>query len=141
MFNTAIAAVMELMNTLAKFDDTIAAGPRRRAGGARADRADALADRAARRVTCCGASSGTRDALIDRPWPKPDPRALVQDTHRDRRAGQRQAARPRDSRARTPAKIEIREAALADATVQKWVEGKPVRKVIVVKGKLVNVVV
>jgi len=35
----------------------------------------------------------------------------------------------------------IREAALADSTVQKWIEGKPVRKVIVVKGKLVNVVV
>ena len=36
---------------------------------------------------------------------------------------------------------QIREAALADSTVQKWIDGKPVRKVIVVKGKLVNVVV
>ncbi len=35
----------------------------------------------------------------------------------------------------------IRNAALADGHVQRFVEGKPVRKVIVVKGKLVNVVV
>jgi leucyl-tRNA synthetase len=32
-------------------------------------------------------------------------------------------------------------AALADANVQKFVEGKPVRKAIYVKGKLVNIVV
>ena len=35
----------------------------------------------------------------------------------------------------------VREAALADANVQKFVAGAPVRKVIVVRGKLVNVVV
>ena len=35
----------------------------------------------------------------------------------------------------------IREAALADEQVQKFVADKPVRKVIVVPGKLVNVVV
>jgi leucyl-tRNA synthetase len=39
-------------------------------------------------------------------------------------------------------KDEISAAALADATIQKWIEGKPVRKVIVPPGnKLVNVVV
>ncbi len=32
-------------------------------------------------------------------------------------------------------------AALADANVQKFVEGKPIRKAIYVKGKLVNIVV
>ena len=31
--------------------------------------------------------------------------------------------------------------ALADANVQRFVDGKPVRKVVVVPGKLVNVVV
>jgi leucyl-tRNA synthetase len=35
----------------------------------------------------------------------------------------------------------IRAAALADAHVQKFVQGKPVRKLIVVKNKLVNIVV
>jgi leucyl-tRNA synthetase len=31
--------------------------------------------------------------------------------------------------------------ALADENVKKWVEGKPIKKVIVVPGKLVNIVV
>ena len=35
----------------------------------------------------------------------------------------------------------LRAAALADEQVQKFVAGKPVRRVIVVPGKLVNVVV
>ena len=37
---------------------------------------------------------GHDDAFIDHAWPKPDPAALVRDTHRTCRAGQRQAARP-----------------------------------------------
>lgn len=36
---------------------------------------------------------------------------------------------------------EIEKTVLADATVQKWMEGKPLRKIIVVKGRIVNVVV
>jgi leucyl-tRNA synthetase len=36
---------------------------------------------------------------------------------------------------------EVKSTALADPNVSKWVEGKPIRKIIVVKGKLVNVVV
>lgn len=35
----------------------------------------------------------------------------------------------------------IETAVLADATVQKWMEGKPLKKIIVVKGRIVNVVV
>jgi leucyl-tRNA synthetase len=36
---------------------------------------------------------------------------------------------------------DIEAAVLADATVQKWMEGKPLRKFIFVKGKMINVVV
>ena len=36
---------------------------------------------------------------------------------------------------------EIEEAALADARVQRFIEGKPVRKVIVVPNRLINIVV
>jgi leucyl-tRNA synthetase len=35
----------------------------------------------------------------------------------------------------------VREAALADANVQRFMEGKPVRKFVYVPGKLANVVV
>ena len=36
---------------------------------------------------------------------------------------------------------DIRQTALGDPAVQKWTEGRTVRKVIVVKGKLANIVV
>ena len=36
---------------------------------------------------------------------------------------------------------DIEAAVLADATVQKWMEGKPMKKFIFVKGKMINVVV
>jgi leucyl-tRNA synthetase len=36
---------------------------------------------------------------------------------------------------------EIEKAALADAQVQKWLEGKAPKKVIIVPGKIVNLVV
>jgi leucyl-tRNA synthetase len=36
---------------------------------------------------------------------------------------------------------EIEEAVLADETVQKWLEGKTPKKIIFVKGKIVNMVV
>jgi len=39
------------------------------------------------------------------------------------------------------AREEVEEAALADQRVQKYTDGKKVRKVIVVPGRLVNVVV
>ncbi len=39
------------------------------------------------------------------------------------------------------AQPEIEVAVLADATVQKWMEGKPMKKFIFVKGKMINVVV
>jgi leucyl-tRNA synthetase len=35
----------------------------------------------------------------------------------------------------------VREAALADAMVQKYIDGKPVRKFVYVRGKLANLVV
>jgi leucyl-tRNA synthetase len=36
---------------------------------------------------------------------------------------------------------EVQEAVLANPVVQKWLEGKPLKKFIFVKGKMVNVVV
>jgi len=36
---------------------------------------------------------------------------------------------------------EVRQQALADESVQKFVQGKPVKKIVVVKNKLVNIVV
>ena len=83
---------------------------------------------------------GHQDALIDRAWPEPDPAALVQDSLEI----VVQINGKLRGRVTVPANASedaVRETALADPQVHKWVEGKAIRKVIVVKGKLVNVVV
>jgi leucyl-tRNA synthetase len=36
---------------------------------------------------------------------------------------------------------EVSEIVMANAVVQKWMEGKPVKKLIFVKGKMINVVI
>ena len=128
------------MNALAKFEDDSAQGR------AVAHEAFELIVQMLSPITphACHAlwkALGHDDPLIDHPWPKPDPQALVRDTIEIVRAGQRQAARPGQRGPPVRPRKHVRSAALADEHVQKWVEGKPVRKVIVVKGKLVNVVV
>jgi len=83
---------------------------------------------------------GHTTALIDERWPKPDPAALTQDTH--------ELVVQVNGKLRghitVPAQADeatVRAAALADEHVKKFVADKQVRRVIVVPGKLVNVVV
>ena len=84
---------------------------------------------------------GHTDPLIDHPWPHADPQALVQDSIEVVVQVNGKLRSKVEVRASAD-KDEISAAALADATIQKWIEGKPVRKVIVPPGgKLVNVVV
>ena len=139
VFNTAIAAVMELMNALGKFQDSTAQG--------RAITQEALelvvqmlAPIIPHATHALWHELGHTDALIDRPWPKPDTQALVQDTI-EVVVQVNGKLRSHVNVSASASEQEVRASALADPTVQKWVEGKPVRKVIVVKGKLVNVVV
>ena len=79
VFNTAIAAVMELMNALAKFDDD---SPQGRAVVHEALEliVQMLAPIVPHVCHVLWRELGHNDPLIDQPWPKPDPRALVQDT-------------------------------------------------------------
>jgi leucyl-tRNA synthetase len=139
IFNTAIAALMELMNSLAKFEDRSVVG--------RAivqETLELIVQMLAPIVPhACHAlwrELGHADLLMDHAWPQPDASALVQDTiaivvqvNGKLRAQVNVAA--------DAAEEIVKQTALADANVQKWVEGKSIRKVIVVKGKLVNVVV
>jgi leucyl-tRNA synthetase len=139
VFNTAIAAVMELMNALAKFDDASEQG--------RAVRHEALelivqmlSPIVPHAAHALWRALGHDDLLMNRAWPKPDPAALAQDSI-EIVVQVNGKLRGRVSVPTNAAEAQVREAALADANVQKWVEGKTVRKVIVVPGKLVNVVV
>jgi leucyl-tRNA synthetase len=140
VFNTAIAAVMELMNALQKFDDASEQG--------RAVRHEAielivqmLAPIAPHICHQLWRELGHTDALINHPWPQPDLQALVQERI-EVVVQVNGKLRAKVEVGASANKDEISAAALADATVQKWIEGKPVRKVIVPPGgKLVNVVV
>jgi leucyl-tRNA synthetase len=138
-FNTAIAAIMELLNAVGRFDDPSPQG--------RAVRHEALsiATVVLSPITphVCHAlwqALGHGSALIDEPWPEPDAAALAQDMHtivvqvNGKLRGHISVPVNSDEAA-------VQAAALADAHVRKFVADKPVRRVIVVPGKLVNVVV
>jgi leucyl-tRNA synthetase len=138
-FNTAIAAVMELLNAVQRFTDSSPQG--------RAVRQEALeiAVLVLSPITphVCHAlwqGLGRQTALIEERWPTPDPGALAQDTHQivvqvnGKLRGH--VTVPVDSD-----EAVVRAAALADERVQKFIADKPVRRVIVVPGKLVNVVI
>jgi leucyl-tRNA synthetase len=85
-------------------------------------------------------SLGGPGPLIDEPWPKVDAAALAQDFHEivvqvnGKLRGH--VSVPANSDEAT-----VRAAALADERVRKFMDGKPPRRVIVVPGKLVNVVI
>ena len=83
--------------------------------------------------------TGSPGQVADQPWPAFDPEALVEDELelvvqingklRDKLTVKRDA---------TPEEIEA--AALASPKVQEWTLGKTIRKIVVVPGKLVNIV-
>jgi leucyl-tRNA synthetase len=138
-FNTAIAAVMELLNAISRHDDASPAG--------RAVVQEALEivvltlSPVVPHVThALWRELGHERALIDEPWPASDSAALVQDTltYAVQVNGKLRATIAVAADADEAA---IREAALADENVRKFVADKPVKKVIVVPRKLVSVVV
>jgi leucyl-tRNA synthetase len=139
VFNTAIAAVMELMNTLAKFDDRSAQG-RAIVQEALELIVQMLSPIVPHATHALWRELGHADPLINRAWPQPDPAALVQDTL-EIVVQINGKLRGRVTVKADASEDDVRAAALSDPQVQKWIEDKPLRKVIVVKGKLVNVVV
>jgi leucyl-tRNA synthetase len=138
-FNTAIAAVMELMNALARFEDRSAQGR-------------AVAQETLEIVVlvlspvvphACHAlwrELGHSSAVVDERWPQPDPDALVR-AELEVVVQVNGRLRSRIMVAADASEAQVREAALADTNVQRFVEGKPVRKFVYVPGKLANVVV
>ena len=135
-FNTAIAANMELMNALAKFDGMDAAS--------RAVRQEVLESVVAMLAPIvphiCEALQAELKPGVALTWPAVDEAALVQDEIElmiqvnGKLRGQIKVAANAD-------KAAIEALALASDTVQKHTEGKPPKKVVVVPGRLVNIVV
>jgi leucyl-tRNA synthetase len=139
-FNTAIAAIMEFMNVLsaAKMEDE----PMSRAVFREAAQTLAMALNPFTPHVCAElwALMGRADSLIDHPWPAALPDCLLEESLEI----VVQINGKLRGRLLTPpdvTKEEMEKLALADEKVQGYLGGKPVRKVIVVPGKLVNIVV
>ncbi len=78
--------------------------------------------------------------LLDAPWPEPDPAALEQDEI-EMVVQVNGKLRGQISVPKAASKEDIETLALNDEGVKRHTEGKPVKKIIVVPGKLINVVV
>jgi leucyl-tRNA synthetase len=138
-FNTVVASVMELSNALSRHGDA-------------SEQAQAVRHEALEFITLALApivphithalwmALGHREAVVDARWPQADPAALKQDSLEivvqvnGKLRGR--VAVPVDAK-----DDKVREIALADEGVARHVGGKAVKKVIVVPGKLVNIVV
>src|SRR5688572_8522048 len=138
-FNTAVAAVMELLNAVGKFDSKPLYGR-------------VVAHEALEIAVMCLSPMiphvthelwhqlGHETALINEPWWAPDPEALVQD-HIEISVQVNGKMRGRVSIPANATQEIAQAAALVEPNVQKFVDGKPIRKVIYVPGKLINIVV
>ncbi len=138
-FNTAIAAVMELMNAVTKLDDN--------SEQARAVIQEAL------EMTVLMLSPitphichqlwqllGHEEAVVNADWPQVDDSALVQDKIElmIQVNGKLRAKMKVDADAD---KATVEALAVADENVQKFIADKEIRKIIVVPGRLINIVV
>jgi leucyl-tRNA synthetase len=138
-FNTAIAAVRELLNLYTDLQDK---GPEARAVAQEVleDAILLLAPIVPHIATVLWGELRPGTKLLDQPWPKVDPAALVQDTVElvvqvnGKLRGHIQVPA-------TASREDIEVLALASEAVQKFSNGQKPKKVVVVPGRLVNVVV
>jgi len=139
IFNTAIAANMELVNTFTKFTDD-------------SDNGKAIRHEALEAIVLMLAPMvphichqlwldlGHQEAVLGVSWPQVDEAALAQD-FLELVIQVNGKLRGKIAVPASAAADEIQAAALQDAQVERFIEGKPVKKVIVVPGKLINIVI
>jgi leucyl-tRNA synthetase len=137
-FNTAIAACMELLNSLSKADNT----PQSRA--VMKEGLTALVQMLSPVVPHITQELwhvlGHHELLVNVTWPAVDTSALQRDTV-ELVVQVNGKLRARIAVAIDASNHEIEQAALADENVQRFIEHKAIKKIVVVAGKLVNVVV
>ena len=139
-FNTAIAAVMELLNAMGKFDEDGAAATALRQ---EAFEAVALLLNPITPHTSHGLwqlLGHPETTLEDLPFPQADPAALTRESVT---LAVQVNGKLRGTLEVAPdaAREQVERLALADANVQRFIAGMTVRKLIVVPGKIVNIVV
>jgi leucyl-tRNA synthetase len=138
IFNTAIAANMELVNTLTKFTDD-------------SDNGKAIRQEILELIVLMLSPMvphichqlwldlGHQEPLLAMAWPSVDESALVQDLL-ELVVQVNGKLRSKIAVSATANNEEIQAVALADQHVQRFMEDKPFKKVIIVPGKLVNIV-
>ena len=136
-FNTVVAACMKIMNTLSRVEGEGA--PALRNEGV-AILLRLLAPIAPHISHVLWRELGYGDNVLSAPWPTVDQAALVRDSI-DLVVQVNGKLRGQISVAADATKEQIEQAALGDEKVQTFVEGKTIVKIIVVPGRLVNVVV
>ncbi len=142
-FNTVVSAAMKMLNTLTEFDtDTSdSAAIVRREGIHILLRVLAPIVPHITHVLWqelgFGALSGT--ILVDAPWPQPDESALVRETI-TLAVQVNGKVRAQIQVSATASEADIREIALANSNVQRFMGAQPIQKVIVIPGKLVSIV-
>jgi leucyl-tRNA synthetase len=138
-FNTAIASVMELLNALNRYED---AAPQDRAVVQEALEmvVQLLAPIVPHVCHSLWQALGHEDAIIDCAWPQADEKALSRNEIQIV-VQVNGKLRARIAVAADADRKLIEETALADGNVQRFIEGKGIVRIIVVPGKLVNVVV
>ena len=138
-FNTAIAAVMELLNALSRYDEPgeVAVALRQEAFEAVALLLNPITPHTSHGLWQL--LGHTETTLEDLPFPQPDPAALERDSVtlavqvNGKLRGTLEVAPDAD-------RGQVEQLALADANVQRFLAGLTVRKLIVVPGKIVNIV-
>ena len=138
-FNTAIAAVMELLNAVAKFPQ-VTAQDRSVSQEALEIAVLTLSPIIPHVTHALWRGMGFRTALIDEPWREVDAQAL-QSATTQMVVQVNGKLRAHITVAVDADEAAVRAAALADANVKKFIGSAPIRKVIIVPGKLVNIVV
>ncbi len=143
-FNTSIAAIMELVNSMYAYEDAVMRGDQPAAPSLLADAQRKLVLLLAPFAPFLAAdlweTLGETSNLLREPWPQYDP-ALAKEEEVEMAV---QVNGKIKARITVPADAEeeqIRETALADEKVKAAIAGKEIVKVLVVKGRLVNVVV
>ncbi len=137
-FNTAIAAVMELMNTLQRLDPAQAANQALLHAGLDAV-ARLLAPIVPHITQAIWEALGHTEMLIDAPWPEANPEFM----QREEITLAVQVNGKRRDEIRVPVDATedaIKEAAMNSENTRRFVAGRDLRRVIVIPGRLVNIV-
>ena len=139
IYNTAIAANMELLNTLSRFEDEKANGK-----AIRQEALEAIILMLSPIVPHIShqlwQDLGKEGAVVNEAWPAYDAAALVQDSL-EYVLQVNGKLRGKITVSASASNADIENMALADEHIVKYIDGKPVKKVVIVPKKLVNIVI